>query len=743
MNLEAKRRILIVDDEPALRSGLARCCRGWGFEPDVAASAEEALALLDSLPYDYILTDLNMPGIGGQTLLERLAHVCPNTPCIVVTGDPDIGTKLDGLPNVVQKLQKPVSTAVLRKILLEEPLSRPPKNLNPEKPRQAMVNVLLVEDSATDAMILELAIQATGFCASTMTAKSVREARSLLRTHEFDVVVTDLRLPDSDGIKTVREILTVASTVPLVVVSANDNDHLAEQAIQAGAQDYLVKGQYARAALGRIVRHSVERKKTEKRLLRLAMRDQLTGLVNRVFFRERVASALAGARRNNRPFAVMYVDLDGFKGINDSLGHDAGDALIQQAANRLEDAMREEDTVARLGGDEFAILIEDARSAQDVLRIAERCRQQLAQPFELDMQDASISGSMGLAFYPEAGNTVDALLSAADAAMYRAKHQGRDGVCIFSSAIHEQSLERYRMEQRLKSAIARNEFSLVYQPQVATDGSVAGAEALLRWQMNHETPVSPGVFIPILEESGQIREVGSWVLQEACRQFAQFKNEGTPLPRVSVNVSSRQLEQNGFVEKVRAVVELHQMEPDELELELTEATLVKDPKRAGRVLAELREMGVRLALDDFGTGFSSLNYLDQFPVDTLKVDRSFVQRMVESPRTRVLAEAIFTIGRGLGLELVAEGVETHEQLSTVYGHGAQLIQGYLTGRPCCPADLQSRLEEEALSARGMEQGDRPTPQFDELGEAATSVPENENASSQSNSLADEDKEEVA
>ncbi len=739
MDLEAKRRILIVDDEPALRSGLARCCRGWGFEPDVAASAEEALALLDSLPYDYILTDLNMPGIGGQSLLERLAHVSPNTPCIVVTGDPNVGNQLDGLPNVIQRLQKPVAPPLLRKILLEEPLSRPPQIMGADLTRpKALVNVLLVEDSATDAMILELAIQATGFCASTKTARSVREARALLRTHDFDVVVTDLRLPDSDGIRTVRELLSVASTVPLVVVSANDDDSLAEQAIQAGAQDYLVKGQYARAALGRIVRHSVERKKTEKRLLRLAMRDQLTGLVNRVFFRERVASALAGARRSTRPFAVMYVDLDGFKGINDSLGHDAGDALIQQAATRLENAMREEDTVARLGGDEFAILIEDACSAQDVLRIAERCRHQLSLPFELDLQDATISGSMGLAFYPEAGNTVDALLSAADAAMYRAKHQGRDGVCIFSPAIHEQSLERYRMEQRLKSAITRDEFRLVYQPQVATDGSVAGAEALLRWQMNHETPVSPAVFIPILEESGQIREVGSWVLQEACRQFAQFKAEGTPLPRISVNVSSRQLEQVGFVDKVREVVELHHMEPDELELELTEATLVKDPKRAELVLSELRNMGVRLALDDFGTGFSSLNYLDRFPVDTLKVDRSFVTRMVESPRTQVLAEAIFTIGRRLGLELVAEGVETHEQLRTVYSKGAQLIQGYLTGRPCTPEDLQIRLQSEAKAARELDE----TPELAEQVTLPRRVAQNENGCRQSGTVA-EGAEEVA
>ena len=391
---------------------------------------------------------------------------------------------------------------------------------------------------------------------------------------------------------------------------------------------------------------------------------------------------------------VCLVDLDGFKGINDSLGHDAGDALIQQAAARLQKCMRAEDTVARLGGDEFAILVDDAGAAKDVLRIAERCRQQLCEAFELDLQEAKLSASIGVAFYPEAGDSVDALLSAADAAMYRAKHEGRNGVCIFSSAIYEQSMERYRTEQRLRNAIARGEFYLVYQPQVAVDGSVAGAEALLRWKRDPGTTVSPALFIPILEESGQILEVGLWVLGEACRQFAEFRDEGTPLPRVSVNVSSRQLEQPGFVDRVREVLERHEMHADELELELTEATLVRDPQTAEEVLLALRGMGVRVALDDFGTGFSSLMYLDRFPVDTLKVDRSFVTKMVESPRTQVLAEAIFSIGRGLGLELVAEGVETHEQLRTVYNHGAQLIQGYLTGRPCLPAELRLRLEKD-------------------------------------------------
>lgn len=702
MQLDEPRKILIVDDEPTQRTALSRCCRAWGFDPDVAASAEEALALTDSTQYLYIITDLNMPGIGGHNLLERLLHSCPQTPCIVITGDAALEEQVRTLPNVVHRLKKPVPTDVLHLALSDRNMSLVPAlgESEAKRPAPPFVRVLLVEDSATDAMILDLAIQSTGFCASIKMASTAREARQLLRTEEFDIVFTDLQLPDSDGIRTIREMLWVAASVPLVVVSANDDDVLAEQAIQAGAQDHLVKGQYARAALGRIVRHSVERKKTEKRLLRLAMRDQLTGLVNRVFFRERVASALAAARRSGEPFAVMYVDLDGFKGVNDSHGHDAGDALIQQAAMRLQNSVREEDTIARLGGDEFAILLHDATSPHDVLRIAERCRQQLARPFELDPQEARISASLGLAFYPESGNSVDAMLCAADAAMYRAKREGRNGVCVFSPLIHEQSLERYRLEQCLKTASRRGEFYLVYQPQVAADGSIAGAEALLRWTSNGSA-VPPSVFIPILEESGEILEVGLWVLDEASRQFSAWRQVGCPLPRISVNVSARQFQQPGFVEHVSQVFERYQMQPGQLELELTEAALVKDPVRTEGIIDRLRLLGIRLALDDFGTGYSSLNYLDRFLVDTLKIDRSFVTKMVDSPRTQVLAEAIFGIGRQLGLELVAEGVETHEQLRVVTARGAALIQGYLTGRPCSALELQARLQAQ------MDQASRP------------------------------------
>lgn len=697
-------RVLIVDDDPEVRTSLARCVRVWGLEPDVAASGEEALALASAWQYEFVITDLHMPGIGGAQLLDRLAHSSPETSCIVLTGDVLTASSIEAFPNVLRVFRKPAPIDALHAILVQPDggtgtfSRRPPASIAPTQ--RVPIRPLIVEDNGTDALVLQLALSQTQSCATPVIVSTLGDALARLREEPFDVVLTDLRLSDSDGLSTVKTLLARAANVPVVVVSGNDNEELAEQAVQAGAQDYLIKGEFSRAAIGRIVRYAVERKKTEARLMNLAMRDQLTGLVNRMFFRERVAGALARARRTGQTFAVFYLDLDGFKSINDSLGHDAGDSLIQQAARRLTNALREEDTVARLGGDEFAVLLDNPASPSEVMRVAERCRLVLARTFELGEGRANIAASIGIAFYPEAGHTVDTLLSAADAAMYRAKKSGRNRVCVFSVDLHRDILARYHVEQALKEALARDEFRFVLQPQVdAISGEIVGAEALLRWFPEENKPISPAVFIPVLEESGQIIEVGNWILREACAWMAEVRRAGLQVPRVSVNVSARQFEKPSFCDEVQAALADFRIEPGELELELTEATLVRHADVAAATMHKLRQMGVRLALDDFGTGFSSLNYLNRFPVDTLKVDRSFVTRLPDDDRTKVLASAIFELGRGLGLETVAEGVETPEQRAVVVELGGQLIQGYLTGRPCPPDELAQQLPESKAPRR--------------------------------------------
>ena len=390
----------------------------------------------------------------------------------------------------------------------------------------------------------------------------------------------------------------------------------------------------------------------------------------------------------------MVVEIDGFRAVNDSLGQEAGDALLYSVAERLTAELGSAEVVARLGGDEFAVLLEGIADLPQAMAIAERCRLSLCQPFHLAVGYVSISVCMGLAPYPDAGETVDSLLTAANAAMYRTKCLGLEEVSVFSAELHAQSLENYRIEQRLRSALSENEFHLVFQPQVSAHetGKIVGAEVLLRWTPRGEKPISPAVFIPLLERSGQIVEVGRWVLHEACVWRAKMLSAGAPLGRLSVNVSARQLERPEFLQEVQGICREFSLKEGALELEITEATLVRQATVAEATIRELRTMGVRFSLDDFGTGFSSMNYLRDFPVDTLKVDQSFVRRLTGDAKSLVLATAIFDLGRGLGMETVAEGVETDAELAVVCDLGADIIQGYLTGRPAAPeAFLQTLL----------------------------------------------------
>lgn len=684
----SSKRILFVDDDPQVRASLARCARVWGYQADVAASAEEAFALLEAWFYSVVVTDIHMPGVGGRVLLDRLPDLSRDTTCVVMTGDATISGPLPVAADDLHVLAKPVELDVLQPLLARlTGLAAAHKEFHLITARAtAQLRALIVEDSETDAAVLSRILRNSSVCPDAVVATTLAGALDRLRREKFDIVLVDLQLPDSAGLVTVRGILNAAPHLPLVVVSGNDDDNLAHRAIEAGAQDYLVKGDLGRALVGRVLRHAVERKKIEARLMHLATRDPLTGLVNRLFFRERVASALARSTRTRSPFAVVVVEIDGFRAVNDSLGQEAGDALLHLVAERLTAELGNSEVVARLGGDEFAVLLEGIADLAEAMAIAELCRRSLSQPFHLAVGYVSISVCMGLALYPDAGETVDALLTAANAAMYRTKCLGLDEVSVFSAELHAQSLENYRIEQRLRSALSENEFHLVFQPQVSAreTGKIVGAEVLLRWTPRGEKPISPAVFIPLLERSGQIVEVGRWVLHEACVWRAKMLEAGAPLERLSVNVSARQLERPEFLHEVQSICQEFSLKEGELELEITEATLVRQATVAEATIRELRSMGVRFSLDDFGTGFSSMNYLRDFPVDTLKVDQSFVRRLTGDAKSLVLATAIFDLGRGLGMETVAEGVETDAELAVVCDLGADIIQGYLTGRPAAP-----------------------------------------------------------
>ncbi len=448
------------------------------------------------------------------------------------------------------------------------------------------------------------------------------------------------------------------------------------------------------AQLLAIVRDITERKQTQERLSQLANFDALTGLPNRRLFRERLEQAMARAQHNNAQMALMFLDLDRFKDINDSLGHEVGDHLLRHVAQTLTQVVRrtagaavaEPVTVARLGGDEFTLIVEGLAGAEDAAAVARRILDRLHAPFRCEGTEIFASASIGITLYPRDATDLDALIRHADLAMYRSKELGRNTFHFFTEELNDELTERLSLEMHLRHALDRGEFALVYQPKASLrTGRVTGVEALLRWQRpGHET-IGPDRFIPVLEETGLILPVGAWVLEQACRQLAAWDREGLPPLKMAVNLSPRQFAQRDLPQQVERALRDAGIAPQRLELELTESLLMNDEAATLAMLAALRTMGVGIAIDDFGTGHSSLAYLKRFDVETLKIDRTFVRDTPDDPEDNAITSAVIALGHSLGLSVVAEGVENLAQSEFLRDLGCDEIQGYLLSRPMAPA----------------------------------------------------------
>ena len=444
-----------------------------------------------------------------------------------------------------------------------------------------------------------------------------------------------------------------------------------------------------------------ERKKAEERIKNLAYFDMLSGLPNRRLFIDRLSMAMATAHRHGHQMAVMFLDLDLFKRINDSLGHNAGDQVLQTVARRLVTSVREGDTVARLGGDEFTILMPEIDSVDDAVRLARRLIEEVKEPFRVEGHELYVTTSLGLAFYPEDGATVESLLKNADTAMYRAKDLGRNSFQMYSATMNARSFERLAMESSLRYALERKEFDLAYQVKVDMgDGRISGVEALIRWRHPELGVVPPSDFIPLAEENGLIEPIGAWVLEEACCQNKRWQDAGLPAVRIAVNVSARQIDQGTLVQMVRKALEVSGLEPRFLEIEVTESALMNRVDKAADLLHELRFMGVHISIDDFGTGYSSFSYLKRMPIDTLKIDRSFVQDMSEDSDDIAIVSSIIAMSQAMDLRVVAEGVENEDQVALLRIQGCDEVQGYLIGRPVSAGDLYSLFDRNLLPGEG-------------------------------------------
>jgi diguanylate cyclase (GGDEF)-like protein/PAS domain S-box-containing protein len=423
-------------------------------------------------------------------------------------------------------------------------------------------------------------------------------------------------------------------------------------------------------------------KQTQERLQFLAHHDALTALPNRVLFMDRLREALARAQRHGTVVGVLFIDLDRFKDVNDSLGHGVGDQLLQAVTARLKTSIRETDTLARLGGDEFTILVEELAEPQSATRIAEKLLAALALPYVLGPHEVFISGSVGISCHPQDGADPETLLKNADAAMYRAKEQGRNNYQFFSSDMNARALEKLVMTNKLRTALEREEFVLHYQPILDLgSGRLNALEALIRWRHPSDGLVSPDKFIPLAEDSGLIIPIGEWVLRSACSTMKAWCDAGIAPRRIAINLSARQFKQKDLVQRINDILAQTGLRARQLELEITETMVMEDPVQAERILHQLHEAGICLAVDDFGTGYSSLNYLKRFPIDFLKIDRSFVRDIPHSADDVAIARAIIALAKSLDLRVIAEGVETEAQRTFLDMEGCEEIQGYLVGKP--------------------------------------------------------------
>jgi diguanylate cyclase (GGDEF)-like protein len=528
--------------------------------------------------------------------------------------------------------------------------------------------------------------------------------------HPYTMAFVDMRMPPGwDGLETIEHLWAEDPNVQIVICSAHSDYDWRDIFERLGHSDKLlilkkpfepIEVLQCASALSRKWRHeraleahveSLEQvitARTEKleaanlQLRHLATHDALTGLPNRVLLDDRLAQAIAHADRDLQPFAVLVLDLDRFKLINDSFGHRSGDMVLNEVARRLQGLVRSIDTVARVGGDEFVLVVSPLAARSDAEEIGKRANDILRAPFPVEGVDLRVSSSIGIAFYPTDGGSAESVLAHADAAMYCAKERGRNNYQCFGPGMKSVALERVSLESELHQALKLEQFELFYQPKVDTaSGDIHSAEALIRWCHPQRGLIEPMQFIPLAEECGLIHEIGAWVLREACRQCAVWQRAGQPPLRVAVNVAASQFRRGDLLEVVRGALHTSHLDPRFLEIELTESAVMTHPEDSAAVLEQLSRMGVLVSVDDFGTGYSSMSYLRSFPIDKLKIDRSFIADLTTRADDASIVRAIVSLAHGLQIKVVAEGVETLEQLKFLQSVGCDQYQGYHFSRP--------------------------------------------------------------
>lgn len=710
--------VVILDDRVTNRNIFAKLAAS--IEPDVSVrtfgNPLEALDWLAENTPDLVVTDYKMPDLDGAEFTRRFRAVadCADVPVVVLTVYEERSFRLNALEaGATDFLQSPVDhhefltrarnllkmrrqqqLIASRAMLLEHELASSERSRE-EVMRDSSERLAQVIDTVP-AMIS--AADRSGRCifvnAYQAKIKGMEPSALLGRS------AVEMFGPEHGGRSAALDRLICESGATLPSFEE-------EIVTRTGERRYFLTTKAPlRDSAGEVVAVLTtsldisDRKRAEGHLRHLAHHDALTDLPNRALLHERVRHEIAHARRNDRRFALHLFDLDRFKGINDVLGHHIGDRLLKAVAERLRATVRETDTVARLGGDEFAILQANVGGVEDTIDLARRIRNALAEPFRFDGEEISTSASIGIALFPDNGFDFDDLLKNADLAMYRAKADGRDGYRAFASDMDTSARAVTVLESDLRRALQRDEFVLHYQPQVAlATGRIVGAEALIRWRRENGDLIAPGDFLPQAEENGLIVPISEWVLREACAQAASWPLAGLSPLRIAVNLSAVQFRKQNVEQVVLEALAVSGLDPSRLELELTETILLQDTERVVADLKALQARGVTFSIDDFGTGYSSLAYVKNFPVDRLKIDRSFIANLKNDPNDAAIVRAIVNLGHSLDLEVIAEGVENAAQVAHLRAEGCDEVQGFYFGRPMPADDFVDLVRRESLLAR--------------------------------------------
>lgn len=520
----------------------------------------------------------------------------------------------------------------------------------------------------------------------THLADAIRAAKD----NAYDAVMLNIDGNGGPSAKSVNTINELLDNIPIIILSTEDDQNSALDALSAGAQDFLVRGNMTGPLLVRAVRYAIERKRTEQRLQALLNYDMLTQLPNRELLLDHLTQSIASATRQQTMVALLLLDLDRFKLVNDTLGHAFGDKLLCDVADKVQTCIREGDTLARLGGDEFVVVLTGVRGAQDAAKVASEIIRELSRPIVIEGYEVFVTASIGISLFPNDGLDKNALITNADVAMYRAKEEGRNHFQFYTFGMNATTVERLTLENDLRRALERDELLLHYQPLMdCATGEVVGCEALIRWQHPELGLVPPARFISIAEENGLIVPIGDWVLREACRQNKAWIDAGGAPINVSVNLSSRQFHQQSMLKTVTKALDAAKLDARLLTLEITESSLMHDPDDAVATLCLLHNIGIGVSIDDFGTGYSSLGHLKRFPLDSLKIDRAFISDITQNPEDAAIVRAILAMAHSLRLKVVAEGVETEKQLRFLREVGCDEVQGYFFAKPL-PAEEFAR-----------------------------------------------------